>query len=249
MPATAKKASEGLADSVPPDLTAALRKQDAALSHNLNGQKLGRKGRDTRERILAAAAEILGAPDDLPISMTSVARRASLGMTSLYNYFSDLTELMLAVLDPVMETAHADYLALLGEYWPDEHLHERCIEFVLAYHNFWARNSRLLHLRNSMADQFDARMVEQRIASTQPVIERLLRQMVGDDANARAEAGSTAAMVMIGVERSITIATDHRLGQIIGWNELHDEHRFIRPGARLMELVIRDTRARSANRG
>lgn len=245
MSASANPAASGPEDeSVAPGLEDAVRNHDADISHNLNGQRLGRKGRDTRERILLAAAQILAGPEDVPISLTAVARKASLGMTSLYNYFKDLTELLLAVLEPVMQTAADQYLCLLDEEWPDEELDERCQAFVLAYHSFWARNSRLLHLRNSMADQFDARMVAQRIGSTQPVIERLLRQMVGDDEAARREAGSTAAMVMIAVERSITIATDRRLGPLIGWDGRQDEHRFVRPGARLMALVIRDTRQR-----
>lgn len=247
MPENAEQTIPPPEDNAPPGIEDAVRNQDVDISHNLNGQRLGRKGRDTRERILLAAAQILAGPEEMPISMTSVARQASLGMTSLYNYFKDLTELLLAVLDPVMASAQDQYLALLDEYWPDDELGERCHAFVLAYHSFWARNSRLLHLRNAMADQFDARMVAHRIASTQPVIKRLLLQMAGDDSQARREAESTAAMVMIGVERSITIATDRRLGQIIGWDELQDEHRFVGPGARLMELVIRDTRSRAGH--
>ena len=49
------------------------------LSHNLNGQRLGRKGRDTRERIIAAAQEILTEPiEDGLITLSEVARRASI---------------------------------------------------------------------------------------------------------------------------------------------------------------------------
>src|SRR5579871_6514030 len=72
------------------------------ISHNLAGQRLGRKGRDTRERIMAAAAELIDEAGEGAISMSSVARRASLGMTSLYNYFADFTEVVLALLEPVM---------------------------------------------------------------------------------------------------------------------------------------------------
>src|SRR5688500_16342358 len=97
---------------------------EEAVSHNLNGQKLGRKGRVTRERILAATAELLAGPRDAPISLSAVARQASLGMTSLYNYFSDFTELLLALLEPVMESAEDAYLAQLREPWSDDELGE-----------------------------------------------------------------------------------------------------------------------------
>src|SRR4051812_7547086 len=74
-------------------------------SHNLNGQRLGRKGRLTRDRILVAANELLATPTDVPFSLSAVARQASLGMTSLYLYFTDLTELLLAILEPLMDEA------------------------------------------------------------------------------------------------------------------------------------------------
>lgn len=34
----------------------------AAVSHNLNGQRLGRKGRDTRERIIAVTTQLMSVP-------------------------------------------------------------------------------------------------------------------------------------------------------------------------------------------
>jgi AcrR family transcriptional regulator len=216
-----------------------------AVSHNLNGQKLGRKGRDTRERILAAAATLLIEPDEAPFTMGEIARRSSLGMTSLYNYFADLTELLLAVLEPVMVTAEADYLHLLRSYWPDEELSERCGEFVLAYHNFWARHTRLLHLRNAMSDQFDERIFQQRIESTQPIIQLLIAQMTRHGSRPPPEAPQMASMTMIGVERAITISTDDRMAALFGWEPNTDRHRFILPGSRMMELAIRDMRDRA----
>ena len=67
------------------------------LSHNLNGQRLGRKGRDTRDRIIAAATELLAEPGNAAFTLSAVARKAGLGMTSLYVYFKDLGELVLAL--------------------------------------------------------------------------------------------------------------------------------------------------------
>src|ERR1700761_8300016 len=105
----------------------------ASLSHNLNGQKLGRKGRDTRERILTAAAELVADSHEATVSLSAVARRASLGMTSLYLYFNDLTELLLAVLEPVMAMGEKEYVTHLREHWPDETLNRHCVEFVSAF--------------------------------------------------------------------------------------------------------------------
>ena len=69
------------------------------ISHNLNGQRLGRKGRDTRDRIVAVTTELLSEPlEDGLITLSEVARRADIRMGTLYLYFADLTELVFAVL-------------------------------------------------------------------------------------------------------------------------------------------------------
>lgn len=213
-----------------------------SLSHNLLGQKLGRKGRETRERILAVASEQIELEGDTPFSLSSVARGASLGMTSLYNYFSDITELLLAVLEPVMATADDVYVHKLREYWADEELADRCYEFVCAYHGFWAEHARLLHMRNNMADGHDQRMMIHRVRSTQPVIRLLTRQMHGDPVATGSPAAAMATVLMIGVERSVTVTTDTHVRSIFGAGPQHAIERYLRPAARLMELAIRDTR-------
>ena len=244
MPAPRPRPDDAARDaaSVPVPRVAVVADLRAAVSHNLAGQRLGRKGRVTRERILAAATELIESPGDGPLSMSAVARRASLGMTSLYNYFSDRTELLLALLEPVTEAAEDAYLAMLRERWGDEHLGERCFSFVSAYHRFWADNSRLLHLRNAMADALDPRMIQERIGSTRPIIALLVAQMDGDVTLPSSQPVAMATMTMIGIERSITIATDRHLPMLAGWSFQRDDERFIRPGGRLLEIAIRETR-------
>jgi AcrR family transcriptional regulator len=217
--------------------------QPGGISHNLAGQKLGRKGRDTRERIIAATAELIEEAGETPISMSAVARRASLGMTSLYNYFADFTELMLALLEPVMASAEDAYLARLRTTWSDAELGARCLEFVTAYHGFWARNSRLLHLRNAISDQLDPRLMRHRIGSTQPIVDLLVRQMGGITLQLSSSPVTLATMAMIAIERSITISTDHELSSLTEWFYEPDDDRFVVPGARLLELAIREGRA------
>lgn len=216
------------------------------VSHNLNGQRLGRKGRDTRERILAAATEWLAsAPPDATISLSAVARQASLGMTSIYNYFSDLTELLLALLEPVMETGEEAYLAILRERWPDGKLGELAYTFVRGYHGFWARHSRLLHMRNQLSDKYDERMTNARLRATQPIIRLLVEQMGGDSRAPRSPIYGMATVLMIGVERSVTTMTDSELPMRLAADIQHDPDHFLRPCARLVEMAIRDVRNQS----
>ena len=232
--------------ALPPELAAAVSDACASVSHNLNGQKLGRKGRVTRERILAATLELIDTPSE-PFSLSAVARRVSLGMTSLYNYFTDMTELLLAALEPVMATAEDAYLAYLREPWPDDGLYDHCYGFVRRYHDFWLAHSRLLHMRNALADQQDLRMMRHRIDSSRPIIALLVQQM-GMDQLVSGQNASMATMLMIGIERSITLATDAELRSLIQMEPNLSEDRYLIPGARLMEFAIRDGRAAIAAR-
>jgi AcrR family transcriptional regulator len=248
MATTRKERTDEAEASVPDSLAAAVALAND-VSHNLNGQRLGRKGKGTRERILTACAAMLADPDELPISMSAVARRADLGMTSLYNYFADLTELLLAVLDPVMATAEEGYLAILREHWPDDELGARSKAFLEAYFNFWSRHSRLLHLRNAMADSRDERMLIQRVRSTQPLIGLFVTQMGGEAADMASPTRGMATVLMTGIERTVTVATDVALTGLFGPDSRRDRKHYLLPEARLIELAIRDMRERTAGRG
>lgn len=216
------------------------------VSHNLAGQRLGRKGRDTRERIIAAAVELIYCAPVEPLTLSAVARQAALGLTSLYNYFADMSELLGAVLEPVMASAEEGYYGLVRTRWSDADLGDRCYEFLVAYHAFWARHTRLLHLRNRLAEDGDQRMADLRISGTQPIIRRITEQMGGDPRARRSPEYAMATVLMIGIERSVTIATDRELPILIAQDIQHDPDHFLRPSARLMELAIRDARAEKA---
>lgn len=212
------------------------------VSYNLNGQRLGRKGRDTRDRIIAAANEVLAGPSDVPISLSAVARKASLGMTSLYLYFNDLTELLLAVLEPVMATAEECYISLLRTRWSDAELGDRTQEFVRAYHAFWVKHSRILHLRNSMADRQDERMLMYRVRCAQPVMLLLVQQMDGDLNSPGMPPFSMATALMTGLERVVTVTTDATLQNMLHARFSSTQAHLLQAEGRLLELGIRDYR-------
>lgn len=213
-----------------------------AVSHNLNGQRLGRKGRDTRERIIAVAHEILAEQTGTLITLSEVARRASLRMGTLYLYFADLTELVLAMLEPIMANAEDEYVRILRTYWTDEELGDRTYEFVHAYHGFWVRHSKLLHLRNSMSDRSDQRMMLHRIRSAQPLMRLIVTQMGGDLSEVDSAVSSMATALMTGLERVATVTTDTSLPHIVQAPVWARNDNLLRAEARLMELGIRDYR-------
>lgn len=215
------------------------------ISHNLNGQRLGRKGRDTRDRIVAVTAELLSEPlEDGLITLSEVARRADIRMGTLYLYFADLTELVFAVLEPVMATAEAEYVHLLREFWADEVLGERSLAFVTAYHGFWRKHSRVLHLRNNMADRGDDRLMQHRIRSALPVMRLIASQMGTQPTTYGNRMSSMATALMTGLERVATVLTDDKTPFVV--NEPGNPLDLVlKAEARLFELGIRDQREQS----
>ena len=213
---------------------------EAGISRNLNGQRLGRKGHSTRARIIAAAGALV-AQGGSPLTLSMVARKSGLGLTSLYIYFTDLTELLLAVLEPVMASAES-YLKLIRSYWPDDELAQHCRKFAAAYYAYWQENSRILHLRSSMAEQNDQRMLHSRITASQELIGLLVAQMNGNLQQPQSPDFALAVMLETGIERAASIRTDVELPGLLADGIILNPDRFLHPAARLLELGIRDAR-------
>jgi len=219
----------------------------SAIDTNLQGQKLGKKGRITRQRILEAARRLIEDPESEGFTLSAVARETGLRMSSIYNYFADPIELFLAVLEPIADEAEEAYVRLLRRRWPEESLEECCIEFVNAFHAYWLKNSRMLHLRNRLADQHDERALLQRIAMARRVVRLLGFQMDGDIERATGPQFDLASVLYTGLERVVTIATDEELKQHYPENiRPRFEGRTLHQQARLLALAIADKRIRHA---
>lgn len=236
------------AAAIPQPLDCAIARACEEVTHNLSGQKLGRKGRFTRERIIRAAIDILEGSSEEPFTLSAVARRANLRMSSIYNYFNDLSELMIAVLEPVMASADVIFIELIREYWPDEDLGEWCVRFWRAYTRFWHSHAALLHQRNRMSDAGDERMLRHRVEAVQPLLDHIHMQLgLGDGGKPDAQARAMAAVLLTGIERSVTVQT-HPNYRRIGDVDQADVGDFTESGARLLQLAIMDNRQRLRRR-
>jgi len=216
-----------------------------AVTHNLNGQRFGRKGRETRERIIHAAIQLLEERRTEPFSLSAVAREASLGMSSLYNYFNDAHELMIAVLEPVMATAADSYMQVIRNYWPDEDVHQKCMEFWLKYLDFWHEHAPVLHLRNQMSDAGDERMLRHRFEAVYPLIESLQMQLgLNDLLKPDEQIRSIGAVLITGLERTVTVRTMPNYLAMVAHGRASREYDLGGASAHLIALAIRDSRER-----
>jgi AcrR family transcriptional regulator len=193
-------------------------RQVPEVSHNLRDQRLGPKGRKTREKLLTTAFNMLASSSDMPIILSNVAREASVALTTLYLYFPDIGELLLAVLDRVMDSAEEAFIDRLRRRWPDASLQNSCFDFLLAHYQFWRRHSRVLLMRNSLADSGDIRFVKYRYQlSSQPLIQLLVLQMDSELERENKRCWRIANLLLTGIERTATILSTPI------WNTWHDE--------------------------
>ncbi len=177
-------------------------------THNLQGQRLGRKGQATRESILTAALRMIEGADDAPLTLSAVAREVSVTLTTLYIYFPDLGELVLAALDRVMHAADAAFVDRLRTRWPDETLGECCLAFLRAHLAFWRQHARILQMRNSHADAGDIRFLAYRNRVTIPIIELMVMQMDARTESVHTPQMHLATVLVMGFERIATVTTN-----------------------------------------
>ncbi|WGM47500.1 hypothetical protein KOAAANKH_02377 [Brevundimonas sp. NIBR10] len=216
------------------------------VTYNLVGQRLGRKGQETRERVISAMLTLLDDPEGPPVTLTAVAKEASVGMTTLYLYFPAMGDLLLAVLRCVMDTAGDAFMKLVRDYWRDETLTEDCLAFHRAHYLFWKRHARLLRMRNSFADDCDLAVLSYRSQATRPLLNALTRQMGCDLADGDTPCAHLATVVLTGLERVATVVTTphfHITSPAHGTSaeEVYIDN-LITAQSRLTEIAIRDQR-------
>ncbi|WP_156472033.1 TetR/AcrR family transcriptional regulator [Sphingorhabdus sp. M41] len=209
---------------------------------NLNGQKLGRKGIITRQRILTAASKLIVETDDLQISLGAIAAEADLGMTSVYNYFSDLTDVILGVLEHIMVDAEEAYLAHLRIRWEDENLAEECSKFINAFFIFWTRNANVFHIRNNFADKRDRKMIAHRASVAQEILGLIIAQMAKKSESSEYPHNSMASAVYMGIERAVSVLNNKLLMNDLPTAYRPDKTGLLAAEARLFEFGIRSER-------
>lgn len=218
------------------------RAQSAKVLRNLQGQKLGRKGQITRAKIIAGAQKLIAESADPNISMSAVAREVGIGMTSLYNYFPNLSELVLALLELAMEDADEAYLDHLSVRWSDETLAEDCRKFVTDFTDFWAKNANLFHVRNYLADQRNQQMIQHRVIAAREVGLRITRQMDAEPEGRDSLAQGMASALYIAIERVSSVLNNRDLPADVDGNFRPKSNYLLEAQSRLLELGLRSVR-------
>ncbi len=143
-----------------------------SLLSNKNGQVIGRKGMETRQRLMEGARRLLAGASPFELTAVSISKEAGVRPATFYVYFDDVQDVLFAL----SRAAGLEFVTLLQ----DEHLFDEpdklesdAHRFIALFNGAWDRHSPILLYRNLEADRGDLRFYDLRIESALPIVETL----------------------------------------------------------------------------
>ncbi|MCK9544027.1 MAG: TetR/AcrR family transcriptional regulator [Novosphingobium sp.] len=128
---------------------------------NQNGQAMGRKGLQTRRRLIDATVALLETTRLRDLRVADIARTAGTSTATFYVYFPDVSDAVLAALEELTQST-PEILALADQDWSEGDPEERARRIVELYAGFWHAHRALFRMRNLAADEGDERFVKAR---------------------------------------------------------------------------------------
>ncbi len=178
---------------------------------NMHGQKMGRKGRLTRQRIMDVTLQMLENSSYKDLTVADVAYEAEVSSSTFYVYFEDIED----VLFECVKAAALDLGELyevLNEEWTQDNLESHVQRFVSLYTELWEKYRVELRIRNLEADQGNLRFLNIRVETTKGIIQALAKKIGQLNPNLK---NSEQMAVIIHAAMS-SIAAQHDIGITAG---------------------------------
>jgi AcrR family transcriptional regulator len=170
---------------------------------NLYGQSMGRKGTQTRERLIRATVDLLEKRSLRDVSVSDIATLAGTSSSSFYIYFADVTAAALAAAEGV-EQITPQIEAILAQPWTRGEAQDKAIALLEAYVNFSSQHHAILRIRNLSADEGDKRFEEVRHRAVSRIHDLLELRIAALGNGLEPSAGASAGLALM--ERIAAIA-------------------------------------------
>lgn len=141
---------------------------------NKQGQVLGRKGQETRHKLMMATRRLLFTHPLVDITAVAIAKAAGTSSASFYMYFDDVQDVLYA-LGLVANEDMAEVAKLLETPWAPGTFEKEALVLIEALNAVWSRHREVLRYRNLEADRGDPRFDELRMNTYIPFIERFAK--------------------------------------------------------------------------
>lgn len=194
-----------------------------AIALNQNGQKIGAKGRRTRELLIETTVRLLESHGLRDLSVVDVAREASTSPATFYVYFRGVPEVVLAALEGTEQTS-PELEALVAENWLEHGCAGSADRFVDLYTELWNRHRTIFRVRNLAAEEGDQRFVDSRGVHARPMLTALSRQIQrAKDAGRVPEHLSpmaSAAAILIMLERLSSVGPQSDIEGVLSYQNI-----------------------------
>lgn len=147
-----------------------------AETRNLLGQKIGRKGRETRQRIMDAALELLKTCSYKDLNVSEIVSEADVSNATFYVYFKDVEEVLYACVQAAALDL-GELHAVVDAEWTPDNAREKVAKFVDIYNKLWEKYRIELRIRNLEADQGNLRFLNLRIETTKVILQKLSNKL------------------------------------------------------------------------
>jgi len=167
---------------------------------------MGRKGRETRARLLEAALQMLDTTPLRELRSADLARKADISPANFYLYFENMEAVALALSEDVAERA-LPLIEQLNSSWSwssdgDDHVEE----FVRAYFGFWDAHRSILRIRNLAAEEGNYEFQKARSMISVPLHQALAAKIDSNlaavDDTTHPQSLALATVALAGLERS-----------------------------------------------
>jgi AcrR family transcriptional regulator len=165
----------------------------AARPRNLYGQSIGRKGAETRERLLKATVELLEKRSLRDVSVADITALAGTSSSGFYIYFSDVAAAALAVAETIFQIT-PEIEALLGKEWTARDAKANAYSLVNSYVNFTRQHHAILRVRNLAADR---RFEDARHNAVARIHELLTARIAAADNGLDPSSGASAVLALM----------------------------------------------------
>jgi AcrR family transcriptional regulator len=170
---------------------------------NKYGQALGRKGAESRKRLLDSAKALLTRDPTAKLTPSGIAREAKLASQTFYLYFETVNEALLQLSEEAGEDMSSVLKELNGPWEPDS-LYLHCQQFVTAFARYWNRHREILNFRNFQADNGDIDFMRIRLCAAMPVINAIaarIRTAQGVNILSEKDALARSVIIFSAIER------------------------------------------------
>jgi AcrR family transcriptional regulator len=163
---------------------------------NLLGQSIGRKGAETRERLLKATVELLEKRSLREVSVADITALAGTSSSGFYIYFTDVTAAALAVAETIYQIT-PEIEAMLSREWTAENAQANAHALVNSYVNFTRQHHAILRVRNLAADEGDRRFEEVRHNAVSRIHELLSTRIAAANNGLDPSSGASAVLALM----------------------------------------------------